>query len=170
MHTCAKYGADNTLLKATLDINMNQPIRFVNRLREALGGVEGKTIGMLGLAFKPNTDDMRDAKSLEIIGELLSDGASVKAYDPIAADNCRMSYPDITYCENAYQVAEGASALLLITEWNEFRFLNMERIRDAMERPVLFDGRNMYDPLRMKRLGFEYFSIGRLTPNGNGKS
>ncbi len=170
VHTCAKYGADNTLLKATLDINMNQPIRFVNRLREALGGVEGKTIGMLGLAFKPNTDDMRDAKSLEIIGELLSDGASVKAYDPIAADNCRMSYPDITYCENAYQVAEGASALLLITEWNEFRFLNMERIRDAMERPVLFDGRNMYDPLRMKRLGFEYFSIGRLTPNGNGKS
>lgn len=170
VHTCAKYGADNTLLKATLDINSSQPMRFVDRLRQALGSLEGKTIGVLGLAFKPNTDDMRDAKSIEIIGQLLADGATVKAYDPIAIENSRTIYPQITYCENAYQVAEGACALLLITEWNEFRFLNMEKVRDAMERPVLFDGRNMYDPLRMKRLGFEYFSIGRLTPNGNGKS
>ena len=161
VHTCGKYGCDNALLKAILDINTNQPIRFVSRLRDALGSVEGKTVGVLGLAFKPNTDDMRDAKSIEIIGELLADGAVVKAYDPIAMDNCRTIYPQITYCDNPYQVAEGASALLLVTEWNEFRFLNMEKVRDSMERPVLFDGRNMYDPTRMKRLGFEYFSIGR---------
>lgn len=166
VHTCAKYGSDNALLRATLDINTDQPLRFVKRLKDVLGSVEGKTIGVLGLAFKPNTDDMRDAKSIEIIGQLLSDGATVKAYDPIAMDNCRTIYPQIDYCDNPYAVAEGASALLLVTEWNEFRFLNMEKVRDSMERPVLFDGRNMYDPSRVKRLGFEYFSIGRLTPNG----
>lgn len=169
VHTCAKYGADNSLLKATLDINTDQPTRFTKRLEDVLGGVEGKTIGVLGLAFKPNTDDMRDAKSVEIISRLLADGATVKAYDPIAIENCRGIIPQVTYCDNAYEVAEGASAIVLVTEWNEFRFLNMERVRDAMERPVLFDGRNMYDPLRMKRMGFEYFSIGRNTPNGNGK-
>ncbi|MBP6965636.1 MAG: UDP-glucose/GDP-mannose dehydrogenase family protein [Armatimonadetes bacterium] len=169
VHTCAKYKCDNSLLKATLDINTDQPQRFVARLSEALGGVAGKTIGVLGLAFKPNTDDMRDAKSIEIIGKLLDGGAAVKAYDPIAIENCRGIYPDIAYCENPYQVAEGASAVLLVTEWNEFRFLNMEKLRDSMERPLLFDGRNMWDPVRMKRLGFEYHSIGRLTPNGNGK-
>jgi UDPglucose 6-dehydrogenase len=169
VHTCAKYDCDATLLRAALDINTDQPLRFVHRLKDVLGGVDGKTIGVLGLAFKPNTDDMRDAKSIEIIGELLADGATIKAYDPIAMENCRMIFPQITYCDNPYQVAEEASALLLITEWNEFRFLNMEKVRDSMGRPVLFDGRNMYDPLRMKRLGFEYFSIGRTTPNGNGK-
>lgn len=168
VHTCAKYGCDASLLRAALDINTDQPLRFVNRLKDVLGGVEGKTIGVLGLAFKPNTDDMRDAKSIEIIGRLLADGATVKAYDPIAMENCRMIFPQITYCDNPYQVAEKASALLLITEWNEFRFLNMEKVRDSMDRPVLCDGRNMYDPLRMKRFGFEYFSIGRITPDGNG--
>ncbi len=89
----------------------------------------------------------------------------MKAYDPIAVENCRKILPDITYCESPYEVAEGASALLLVTEWNEFRFLNLERVRAAMERPVIFDGRNMYDPQRIRRLGFEYYCIGRPTNN-----
>lgn len=161
LHTASKFGCDFRFLQSVLDINQNQPVRFVTRLKEVLGSLERSTIGVLGLAFKPNTDDMRDAKSIEVIAQLLAEGAEVKAYDPIAVENCRKVFPTITYCENPYQVAEGASALLLVTEWNEFRFLNLEKVREAMERPLIFDGRNMYDVHRMRRLGFEYYCIGR---------
>jgi UDPglucose 6-dehydrogenase len=154
-HTAAKLGYDFNLLGAVMEVNEKQAIRFVDRLVDVLGGVSGRTIGILGLAFKPNTDDMRDAKSIEVIGRLLSLGASVKAYDPIAMDNCRAIFPQITYCKNAYEVAEGADALMLVTEWNEFKFLALEKIRDLMRQPVFFDGRNLYDPARMVRLGFD---------------
>ncbi|MGQ9808358.1 MAG: UDP-glucose dehydrogenase family protein [Armatimonadota bacterium] len=160
-HTAAKLGYDFNLLGAVMEVNEKQAIRFVDRLVDVLGGVSGRTIGILGLAFKPNTDDMRDAKSIEVIGRLLSLGASVKAYDPIAMDNCRAIFPQITYCKNAYEVAEGADALMLVTEWNEFKFLALEKIRDLMRQPVFFDGRNLYDPARMVRLGFDYHCIGR---------
>ena len=127
----------------------------------------GDGIRVLGLAFKPNTDDMRDAKSIDVISALLADGAVVRAYDPIAMDNCRTIFPRITYCENPYEAAEGASALILVTEWNEFRFLNLEKIKDVMASPVIFDGRNMYDPFRMRRLGFDYHCIGRMAGNNH---
>jgi len=161
IHTCSKLGCDGRLFESALAINDTQPVRFVNRLKAVLDSLEGHKIAVLGLAFKPNTDDMRDAKSIDVISRLLAEGATVQAYDPIAMDNCRKIFPQITYCENPYQAAEGASALLLVTEWNEFRFLNFEKIKEAMKRPVIFDGRNMYDPQRMRRLGFDYHCIGR---------
>jgi UDPglucose 6-dehydrogenase len=165
IHATTKFGCENYLLKGALEINDLQPVRFVNRLKDVLGGLKNEKIGVLGLAFKPNTDDMRDAKSVDIIGQLLTEGAQVCAYDPIAMDNCRKTFPEIVYCDNAYQAADGAAALVLVTEWNEFRFLNFEKIRDTMKRPVIFDGRNMYDPARMRRLGFDYHCIGRATNN-----
>lgn len=165
IHSCGKFGCDAQILQSILDINDTQPLRFVTRLRDVLGTLDGKKVALLGLAFKPNTDDMRDAKSIDIIGMLLAEGATVQAYDPIASDNCRKIFPQITYCENPYEATDGASAMILVTEWNEFRFLNLEKIKDNMVRPVLFDGRNLYDPQRMKRLGFEYFCIGRLCNN-----
>lgn len=160
--TAEKHGYDFKLLRAVMDVNREQPMRFVDRLRQALGGsFDGKLIGVLGLAFKPNTDDMRDAKSVEIIGRLLAEGAKVQAYDPIAMENTRRIYPQICYAANAYDAADGADALVVVTEWNEFKQLNMERVRTLMRAPVLFDGRNIYDPARMRRLGFTYSGVGR---------
>ena len=162
--TAEKNGYDFTLLKAVMDVNKDQPMRFVDRLRTAIGGsFADKTVGVLGLAFKPNTDDMRDAKSVDIIGKLLAEGASINAYDPIAIENTRSIFPHICYAKNAYDTAEGADALIIVTEWNEFKLLNMERVKNSMKTPLLFDGRNIYDPLKMRRLGFEYHCIGRTT-------
>ncbi len=162
VRTAEKYDVDFKLLKAVIELNKDQPIRFINRLRAALGGdFKDKTVGILGLAFKPNTDDMRDAKSVEIIGKLLAEGAEVKAYDPIAMDNTYQIFPQICYGKNAYEVAEDADVLVIVTEWNEFKLLNMERIKGAMKNPLIFDGRNIYDPVKLRRLGFEYHCIGR---------
>src|SRR5262249_39734771 len=131
-------------------------------MQKALGPLEARTIAVLGLAFKPNTDDMREAKSLEVIGLLHAAGATITAYDPVALDNARALLPKgIRFASSPYEAAEGADALALITEWNEFKFLNLERLRGLLRRPVIFDGRNLWEPERMRRLGFEYHSIGR---------
>lgn len=162
VRTAEKVGVDFKILRAVMEVNAEQPVRFLDRLRTVLGGsFEKKTIGVLGLAFKPNTDDMRDAKSVEIIGRLLAEGAAVKAYDPIAMENAQKIFPQICYGKNAYDVAQEADALLIVTEWNEFKLLDMERIKNSMRQPILFDGRNIYDPARMRRLGFEYQCVGR---------
>ena len=164
LRTAEKYGYDFALLKAVIDVNKDMPIRFIERMRTAMGGsFNGKTVGVLGLAFKPNTDDMRDAKSLDIITSLLADGATVKAYDPIAIENTRAIFPHITYTKNAYEAAEQADAIVIVTEWNEFKLLNMEKIKDSMTHALLFDGRNIYDPIKLRRLGFEYHCVGRTT-------
>ncbi len=164
VRTAEKAGVEFKLLQSVIDVNKEQAVRFIDRLRVAMGGsFDGKTVGILGLAFKPNTDDMRDAKSVEIIGALLAEGAEVQAYDPIAIDNTKRIFPQICYANNAYEVAEDADALVIVTEWNEFKLLNMERIKTAMKTPLLFDGRNIYDPLKLRRLGFEYHCIGRTT-------
>ncbi len=162
--TAEKHGYDFKLLHAVMDVNKDQPVRFIDRMRDALGGsFEGKTTGVLGLAFKPNTDDMRDAKSVEIISTLLAEGAHVNTYDPIAIENTRRIFPNICYAQNAYGAAEGADILIIVTEWNEFKLLNMERIKGLMKNPLIFDGRNIYDPLKLRRQGFEYHCIGRTT-------
>ena len=159
--TAEKLGYDFKLLREVVEVNAQQPRWFVGKMRGALGSLEGKTVGVLGLAFKANTDDLRDAKSLEIIAQLLADGAAVKTYDPIAMDNTRKVFPHIEYCDNAYQVAAGADAVVVVTEWNEFKFLDLARLKETMSQPIIFDGRNIYDPERMRRLGFEYHSVGR---------
>lgn len=164
LRTAEKNGYDFKVLKAVMDVNKEQPQRFVERMKQALGGTfEGKTAGVLGLAFKPNTDDMRDAKSLEIIAELLEGGATIRAYDPISMDNAKRIFPQIFYANNAYEAAEGTDILIIVTEWNEFKLLNMERVKEMMQNPLVFDGRNIYDPMRLRRMGFEYHCIGRTT-------
>jgi UDPglucose 6-dehydrogenase len=161
IHTADRLGVDFEILKSVVKVNKGQADRFMDRLEKTLGTFQGKTVGVLGLAFKPNTDDLRDAKALEIIDRLLEAGATIRAYDPIAMDKTREIFPQITYAKNAYDAACGADAVIVVTEWNEFKFLNMERLKEAMEGSVLFDGRNIYDPIRMRRLGFDYHCIGR---------
>jgi len=163
LHTAQAFGYDFPLLDATIATNDDQPKRFIAKIHKALGGddLKGKTIGILGLAFKPNTDDMREAKSLDIIADMLASGAKVKAYDPIAMENTKSVFPQIGYCANAYEVAAGVDALVIVTEWNEFKQLNFERLAGIMARPLILDGRNLYDPENMRRAGFEYHSVGR---------
>jgi UDPglucose 6-dehydrogenase len=162
IHTAARLGYDFKLLRSVAEINRERAAHLVEMMRKALGPLDDKTVAVLGLAFKPNTDDMREARSLEVIRLLHGAGAAIRAYDPVANGNARRLLPDtVVFGESAYEAARGADAIALVTEWNEFRFLNLERLRGLMRRPVIFDGRNLYEPERMRRLGFEYYSIGR---------
>jgi UDPglucose 6-dehydrogenase len=161
VHTATQFEYDFTLLRSVLDINRERVEHFVDVIRRGLGDLDGKTIGLLGLAFKPNTDDMREAKSIEIIAKLLSAGVHIQTYDPAAMENARRIFPNITYCQSAYQTAEEADALVIVTEWREFKLLDMEKLRKLMKRPLIFDGRNIYNVDRMVAAGFDYFSIGR---------
>ena len=161
VHMAATHGTNPSLLRAVTEINYDQRKRAVTKLRHIVGGFRGKTIGVLGLSFKPNTDDMRDAPSVEIIRLLQYEGAEVRAYDPVATDNAKRLLQDVTFCNDPYQVAEGADAVILITEWNEFKQLDLARVRGLMKQPVLIDGRNIYDPKRMRDLGFVYRGMGR---------
>jgi UDPglucose 6-dehydrogenase len=162
IHSAATLGADFALLRAVVETNHERTHHFVRAIEKALAPLDGKTLAVLGLAFKPNTDDMRDAKSIEVIGRLVELGATVRAYDPVAIENARMLLPPgVTYSESPYAAAADADGVVLVTEWNEFKLLNLERLRAVMRRPVVFDGRNLWEPERMRRLGFEYHSIGR---------
>jgi UDPglucose 6-dehydrogenase len=149
------------LLNAVMDINRDQRMLVIDKLREVLDALPGRTIGLLGLAFKPNTDDMREAPSLDIAKVLLAAGASVRAYDPAAVERARLLVPDVEYLKDAYEVADGADALVLITEWNEFRQLDLKRVKKLMREPVIIDGRNIYDPDVLKEMGFTYRGVGR---------
>jgi UDPglucose 6-dehydrogenase len=162
VHTAASLGYDFALLRAVVEINRERAAHFVGMMEKPLDPIDGRVVAVLGLAFKPNTDDMREAKSLEVVHGLLARGAAVRAYDPVATANARkMLPPAVVYCESPYEAATGADAVALVTEWNEFKFLNLERLRSVMRRPLIFDGRNIWEPERMRRLGFEYHSIGR---------
>jgi UDPglucose 6-dehydrogenase len=149
------------LLHAVRDINRDQRMLVIDKLRELLDELPHRVVGMLGLSFKPNTDDMRDAPSIDIARVLIAAGAEVRAYDPAAVERARLILPEVEFLKDAYQVAAGADALVLVTEWNEFRQLDMTRIKQLMRRPVVVDGRNIYDPYAMRNLGFTYRGIGR---------
>src|SRR5499433_264087 len=166
--TAAALGYDFSMLRAVVDVNRERAGHFVATIEKALNPLEGRVVAILGLAFKPNTDDMREAKSVEVISGLLAAGTTVRAYDPVATANARRMLPEtVDYRESPYDAATGADAVALVTEWNEFKFLNLERLRSVMRRPLIFDGRNLWEPERMRRLGFEYHSIGRkpVLPN-----
>jgi UDPglucose 6-dehydrogenase len=155
-------GYDFRLLRAVVDVNRERAQRFVAMMRKVLDPLDDRVIGVLGLAFKPKTDDMREARSVEVVHALVAAGARVRAYDPAAIPNAKALLPaDVEYCPSSYEAAEGADAIAIVTEWNEFKLLNLERLRGVMRRPLVFDGRNIYEPDRMRRLGFEYHSIGR---------
>ena len=163
MATIARaHGYPFQIMEAVLRVNDDIKSRMVTKIIEALGGeVKGKTIGILGLAFKPDTDDMRDSPAIPVVKGLQALGARIQAYDPQSMENSRAIFENVDYCEDAYGTAEGADAIVLATEWNAFRALNFERIKKAMKVPNLIDLRNVYDPQRMKALGFYYSSVGR---------
>jgi UDPglucose 6-dehydrogenase len=169
-HMADEAGLHPQLLRAVMEINHDQRRLVVSRLNSILGSLRGCTIGILGLAFKPNTDDMREAASVDIIRWVTNQGATARVYDPVATNTGRealervdVQMEAVTFCENAYEVAEDADALVIVTEWNEFKSLDMYQIKDAMRRPVLIDGRNIYEANDMIRLGFTYRAIGRGT-------
>jgi UDPglucose 6-dehydrogenase len=161
IHMAELYGESPEILRAVTHVNYDQRKRLIQKLRHVLGGFRGKTIGLWGLAFKPNTDDMRDAPSISLINMLQHEGAIIKAYDPQAQENAQSLFEDVTFCDDPYQVAENADGLILVTEWNEFKLLDMNRVKSLMNQPVLLDGRNIYDPKRMAEMGFVYRGMGR---------
>jgi len=162
IHTASQLGYDFKLLRSVVEINRERAAHLVEMMRKAMGPLEDKTVAVLGLAFKPNTDDMREAKSLEVVRVLHAAGAQIRAYDPVAMENAKALMPEgVVFCESAYEAAAGADGVTLLTEWNEFKYLNLDRLRGLLRRPLIFDARNLYEPERMRRLGFEYYSIGR---------
>ena len=154
-------GRHPQLLRAVMDINDDQRRQVVRKLDQALGGLRGKTIGLLGLAFKPNTDDMREAPAAYVARMLESGGAQVRGYDPVAKQVAERMLPKLELSDNAYDLAEGCDALVVVTEWNEFKNLDLARIRDLMAGNVVIDGRNIYEPEQMNDLGFYYRGVGR---------
>ncbi len=169
-HMAVLHGTHPQLLQAVMEINRNQRRRVIVRLRRALGGLNEKVIGILGLSFKPNTDDIRDSPALEVIHLLENEGARIRAYDPQAMEAASKVVSHTQLCKNPYEVAEGADALLLATEWNEFKQLDFPRIHGLMRQPIIIDGRNLWDPVHMRAVGFQYYGLGRGNLYHNGIS
>ena len=159
-----QLGYDFQLLKAVRDINEEQKRSFAAKIQKALWVVKGKTIGVLGLAFKPNTDDMRYAPAIDVIESLQQEGATIKAFDPQAMGEAKHLLPKVKLCKDPYEVARGADCLAILTEWNEFKELDFKRIKKLLRQPLIVDGRNIYDPELMRKLGFRYLGIGRGRP------
>jgi UDPglucose 6-dehydrogenase len=149
------------LVDSVIEVNERQRERMVAKIREKMGELRGKTIGVLGLSFKPNTNDIRESPSIAIIKKLLEEGAKVRAFDPAAMEEARKALPEIEFGRDAYDVAQGVDALVLATEWNQFRRLDLGRLRSVMGKPIFIDLRNVYDPEQMRRLGFVYCGVGR---------
>jgi UDPglucose 6-dehydrogenase len=162
IQTGRQAGCVMEIAEATVRANVSQRARMVEKIREAVGGsLAGKRVAVLGLTFKPNTNDMRDAPALDIISKLQEAGAAVCAYDPAGLEEAGKLLPGVTLCANAYEAVAGADALVLVTEWNQFRNLDLERIKSSLNAPVFVDLRNVYEPARMASLGFRYTSVGR---------
>ena len=160
--TAAERQASLRIVEAAVKVNEERPERMVERVREAVGGeLAGRTIALLGLAFKPNTDDVRESPALKIAAQMIEHGARVRAFDPVAGDNARAAGFAGELCADEYAACEGADAMVLGTEWNQFRNLDMERVRDLLARPVVVDLRNVYEPERMRALGIRYRGVGR---------
>ncbi len=157
-----EHGLDMSIIRSSVEANEHQKDRMVRKIGEALGTLEKRKIGVLGLAFKPNTNDMREAPSVHIIRKLTDEGAEIRAYDPIAMEDAREFLPSITCCKDAYETLKGVHAAVLVTEWNQFRNLDLKRIKKQMKEPFFFDLRNVYEPAFMKDLGFRYYGVGRV--------
>jgi UDPglucose 6-dehydrogenase len=158
--TAEGLGYDFDLLKEVININEDQTVNFLNRIEWRLGSLEGKTIGLLGLAFKPNTDDIRDAKALTIIERILKAGGKVQVYDPVAVENVKKEFPTLTFCSSAYEVSKDADAIILVTEWNEFKNIDFDRLGSHAKEKLLFDGRRIYNRRQVEGNGWEYHTIG----------
>ena len=156
-----EYNAESRIVEAVVEVNRLQRERMVEKIERLVGNVAGKKVAVLGLSFKPETDDMREAPSVDIIKALLAKGAHVKAYDPVATEQARKFLPEIEYAEDEFGAVEGADALVFMTEWNQFRALDMQRVKELMRAPKVADLRNIYEPERMRKLGFDYVGVGR---------
>jgi UDPglucose 6-dehydrogenase len=156
-----KLGCETRLIKAVIEVNERQRRAMVPRIEKLAGGLDGKTVAVLGLAFKPETSDTREAPAIDIIRGLLAGGARVRAYDPAAIEEAREILPEIEYAEDEYAAVYEADVLVFVTEWNQFRALDMQRVRDLMKTPKIADLRNIYDPADMRELGFDYIGVGR---------
>jgi UDPglucose 6-dehydrogenase len=169
LHTAREYGYESKLLQASLDVNAAQRLMVIQKLQERLFILKGRTIGLLGLAFKPDTDDLRDAPSLHIAERLLQMGARVKAHDPIAMKASREQRPDlkIRYCDSELELAEECDALVVVTEWDCFRSLDLAPLAKVMNTPILIDGRNIFNPDAAMIAGFDYTGIGRAGRSRN---
>jgi UDPglucose 6-dehydrogenase len=155
-------GLNPRILNEVMNVNYDRRKEVTEHVKTMLGGsLKGKTVGMLGLAFKPNTDDMRDAPSVDIAKALSEAGAKVRGYDPVARETAAPHMPAVEICSDVYEMADGCDALVVVTEWNEFKQLDLDKVKQLLKSPVIFDGRNIYDPARMKDLGFNYRAIGR---------
>lgn len=155
-------GLEPAILNSVMEVNYDRRKSAVKMVEKMVGGsLKGKTIGLLGLAFKPNTDDMRDAPAITIAEELVEAGAKVRAYDPVAMEVARPILPAVDMFDEPYKLAEGCDALMVITEWNEFKQLDLDKVKNLLKSPVIYDGRNIYEPARMKDMGFTYRAIGR---------
>jgi UDPglucose 6-dehydrogenase len=163
-HMAAVSGCHPQLLRTVIEINHDQRLKVIQKLRETLGSLEGQTVALLGLAFKPNTDDLRESPALEIARLLQAEGAALRAYDPVAMAGAQRALPDAAFGTSAYDAVVGADAAVIVTDWNEFKHLDLVRLRSAMQRPVLIDGRNVYEPAAARQAGFLYYAIGRGSP------
>lgn len=161
IHISEKLGYPFEFLKTVQKINEDQKTLFLKKIEQAIWNVGSKTIGVLGLSFKPNTDDMRHAPSVDIIRELQARGAKIRAYDPHAMPKARQLFKKVEFCKDSYDVCRGSDCLVILTEWNEFKELDLKKIKKLLATPVIVDGRNIYDPKKMKTLGYRYYSIGR---------
>jgi UDPglucose 6-dehydrogenase len=158
-----QFGVEIKTIEAAVAVNDAQFLHVVAKVRTGLGGLKGKTVAVLGLSFKPNTDDVRESRSIAICKALLDEGASIRAYDPVAAEQCArvLHHERLTYCKDSYSSAEGCDALVVATEWNEFRNVDMARIKSLMRGDLLIDARNIYESSKAKAAGFRYFGVGR---------
>jgi UDPglucose 6-dehydrogenase len=154
-------GYELKLVDSVIRANEEQRLRMVEKIRGMVGEIKGKTIGILGLSFKPNTSDIRESASIAIIQPLQGEGAKIRAYDPAAMDEAKSVLRNVHYCSDPYEVAQGSDALVLITEWNQFRRLDLDRIKGSMKTPIFLDLRNVYDPIKMREAGFQYCGVGR---------
>ncbi len=154
-------GLTFRIIEAVLKANEVTKLRMLDKIRDTLGGLGGKTVAILGLSFKPDTDDIRESPALPILDGLIREQAAIRAFDPEAIEACRERYPQITYCGDAYEAAEGADALVIVTEWNQFRALELGRLQTLLKAPVVIDLRNIYEPAKMAAAGFHYVSVGR---------
>jgi UDPglucose 6-dehydrogenase len=161
------HGERLSIIETVIQANEHQKLRMIQKIRNALGSLNGKTIGILGLAFKNNTDDIRDAPSITIINGLLAEGATIQAHDPAAMEEARHLFgPKIEYCSDPYRAAKGTDALVIVTEWNAYRRLDLVKLKTLMKSPVLFDLRNLYTPAEVKAVGFVYEGVGRGVISG----
>lgn len=161
INTGKVHGTEMSIVVAAVKANKKQIKSMTEKIRSVIPDLGGKTIAVLGLSFKPNTDDMRDAPSISIIKDLLKEGAKIRAFDPVAMENAKDELPGIKYCSDAYDACSGADALVIITEWNQFRNLDLNRIKGLLACPLFFDLRNIYSPEKMRSMGFVYHSVGR---------